>query len=344
MIISEKLDLVSTLLISIMILTLSIACETDLEKLKKYQQLRLEKLNEPRPLIHNNDGDDHLYREEESKEFSIQDFLDIRSSGLTQTGATTLSYCSARSFSLFTHNTEFGECYTDDFYLPDRRNIVSLLIEMGTDPLKATIDFARENDLEFFWSNRMNDTHDAAHRVDKPHAQWNTLKEENPEFLFGKMGENLPYGRWSAVDFSNQEIRDLCVKYFTEVCENYDVDGIELDFFRHLYLFRNVAQGEFATPDQLTLITGMVAEIRQMTERVGMKRGKPILVLVRVPDSHEYCRNIGIDLEGWMEKELIDIVLGSGYFRLNPWADLVRLGQKHGVIIYAGLSESRIRR
>lgn len=76
----------------------------------------------------------------------------------------------------------------------------------------------------------MNDTHDAGHRPNRPHVQWNNFKEDNPQYLFGNMGEKLPYGRWSAVDYSYPEIRDLCVQYYTEVCENYDVDGIELDF------------------------------------------------------------------------------------------------------------------
>lgn len=91
------------------------------------------------------------------------------------------------------------------------------------------------------------------------------------------------------------------------------------------------------------MLTSMVTEIREMTERVGMKRGKPILVLVRIPDSVEYCRGVGIDIETWMAKGLIDIIVGSGYFRLNRWKYLVELGHKNGVKVYAGLSESRVK-
>lgn len=330
-------------LISFGLLLVVFSCETGHESIEKYKQLRKEKLDELRPFIHNNDGDDHLYRGKNSDEFSIQKFLDIRSTGLIGTNASSLSYCTSRSFSLFTHNTSVGEFYTEEFYLPDRRNIVSELIKLGTDPLEATSEFAHKNGLEFFWSNRMNDTHDAAHHPNKPHPQWNNFKEEHPEYLFGEIGEKFPHGRWSAVDFSHKEIRDLCVQFYTEVCENYDVDGIELDFFRHLYVFRNVARGEFATQEQLELLTDMVTRIREMTERVGRKKGKPILVLTRVPDSFEYCRKVGIDLEGWMEKGLVDIVVGSGYFRLNPWVDMVKQGQKYGIKVYAGFSESRIR-
>lgn len=330
-------------LILFVILLFGLSCETEQEKVEGFERLRVEKLSKSRPLIHNNDGDDHLFSLKSSSEFSIQSFLDIRSSGLAGIGISTLSYCTSRSFSLFTHKTGVGETYTKDFYLPERKNIVSELMKVGTDPLEVTINFAHEQGFEFFWSNRMNDTHDAAHRPDKPHAQWNSFKEEHPEFLFGGIGERLPHGQWSAVDFSHKEIRDLCVQFFTEVCENYDVDGVELDFFRHLYLFKNVAKGEVASEEQAGMITDMVTRIREMTKRVGMKKGKPILVLTRVPDSFEYCRSVGIDLEEWMEKDLIDIVVGGGYFRLNPWNYLVEQGQKYGVKIYADFSESRIK-
>ena len=309
---------------------------------EKFVQSRNEVLNRHRPLIHNNDGDDHVFSGFIPSEFSIQKFLNTRSSRIIGTDATTLSYCTNRSFSLHLHDTKVGECYTEDYYLPQRKNIVSELIKMGTDPLEVTANFAHENGLEFFWSHRMNDTHDAAHRLDNPHPQWNQFKEEHPEYLFGAIAERIPHGNWSAVDYSHQEVRDLCVQYFTEVCENYNVDGIEMDFFRHPQLFKNVGQGGIATQEQLIMLTDMVNQIREMTQRVGQEKGKPILVLARVPDSHEYCRRIGIDLEEWMEKGLIDIVVGGGYYRLNPWNYLVEEGKKHGVKVYADFSESRV--
>lgn len=330
-------------LIYLVVLLSIFSCKSEQEHFEEYKRLRVEKLNRIRPLIHNNDGDDHLYPLKSSKEFSVQNFLDLRSSGLAEIDISTLSYCTSRSFSLYTHDTKVGECYTKDYYLPVRKNIVSELLKLGTDPLQVTCNFAHEHGFEFFWSNRMNDTHDASHTPDKPHAQWNKFKEEHPEYLFGIVGERLPHGRWSAVDFSHREIRDLCVQFFTEVCENYDVDGVELDFFRHLYIFKNVARGETATEEQVAMFTDMVSRIREMTERVGMKKGKPILVLTRVPDSFEYCRRVGIDLEDWMKKGLVDIVVGGGYFRLNPWNYLVEQGHKYDVKVYADLSESRIK-
>jgi len=310
--------------------------------IEEYRELRRAKLNKSRPVIHNNDGcDSYLFPDEQN--FSIQNFLNYRTKGLKDSDVSTISYCTiTSSFGQFTHNTQFGELLTLTHKRPGKKNITPEFIKLGTDPLKVTCKYAHENGFEIFWSNRINDTHDSGHRPENPYERWSKLKTEHPEYLFGSIGEKLPHGRWSAVDFSHQEIRDLCVQYYTEVCENYNVDGIELDFFRHLYLFGDVARGGIATASQLEMMTDMLSQIREMTERVGMKKGKPILVLIRIPDSVEYCLGVGIDLEKWMENGLVDIVVGSGYFRLNPWEYLVELGNKYGVKVYAGLSEPRV--
>ena len=91
------------------------------------------------------------------------------------------------------------------------------------------------------------------------------------------------------------------------------------------------------------LMTDMVRRIRTMTETEGLRRGRPYLLAVRLPDSVEYCRDIGLDLERWMAEGLIDIYMPSGYFRLNDWRRSVELGHRYGLKVYPSLDESRVR-
>ena len=314
--------------------------------IEKYRELRTEKLNKPRQLIHNNDGCDVVYFPVNEK-YTASNLLSKRTAGLTGTDVTTISYCTTASgFGYFTHNTKVGEVLVNqgfDFGLrEDARNVTAEMFAEGTDPLQVNIEFARKNGFEIFWSNRMNDTHDADHRVDKPFFLWTKFKENNPQYLFGSIGEQLPNGRWSSVDFSHRKIRDLCVRFFKEVCDNYDVDGVELDFLRHFELFKTVGKGGIATQEQLDMLTDMVRQIRKATEEAGMKRGNPILVLTRIPTSPEYAKRAGIDIKKWIDEELVDIVVGSCYFRLDFWETFVKLGEGKNVKMYAGLSESRI--
>ena len=227
--------------------------------IEKYREMRTAKLNKPRPLIHNNDGCDVVYFPVNEK-YTVNNFLSKRTAGLIGTDATTISFCPTSSgFGNYTHNTKIGEVLVShgfEFGIQNEsRNVTAEMIAEGTDPLQVNIEFARENGFEIFWSNRMNDTHDAEHRADKPYFLWTKFKENNPQFLFGKMGERLPNGRWSSVDFNQQKIRDLCVEFFKEVCDNYDVDGVELDFLRHFEIFKTVGWGGIASQEQLDMLT-----------------------------------------------------------------------------------------
>jgi hypothetical protein len=73
-----------------------------------------------------------------------------------------------------------------------------------------------------------------------------------------------------------------------------------------------------------------------------MRRGRPILVAFRVPDSVPYCRDIGLDVEDWRSKGWVDLLATAGYFQMNTWETSVALARKYGVKCYASLDESRV--
>jgi hypothetical protein len=64
---------------------------------------------------------------------------------------------------------------------------------------------------------------------------------------------------------------------------------------------------------------------------------------MRVPDSVEYARFVGLDLEQWLTEGLLDLLVVGGYTQLNSWETSVALGHRHGVKVYPSLDESRVR-
>ncbi len=310
------------------------------------RQARHELAHRQRRIIMNNDGCDVLYLPAKEKT-TVEGFLAKRTTPLAGTQVDTIAYCTISSgFSYFTHNTKAGTVLArsgPEFGIqPDTRNIAQELIDQGTDCLQAVVDFGHQHKMEVFWSMRMNDTHDAAHHPDKPYFLFPPLKVEHPDWLVGDHVKRTPYGRWSSVDYARPEIRDLAFRYIEEVCRNYDVDGVELDFFRHLCYFKSTATGGAASDQERAAMTELMARVRKMTEEVGCKRGRPIVVAVRVPDSVEFCRDMGFDLEGWLGDGLIDLLITTCYFRLNPWEYSVELGHKYQVPVYPCLSDSRV--
>ncbi len=299
-----------------------------------FERQRQRMLQRQRRVILNNDGGDAIMT---AREPTPEGMLAARTIGLEDTHVDTIFYCTNRgTFSRHSHRSDVSETFTstEGRY---HNNIVGALIEQGTDPLQVMVDWCREHDVEIFWSERMNDMHDSSRPENL--SDW---KKEHPEYLMGTPDHRPPHGAWSQVDYAEKAVRDQMLRIIEEVCLEYDVDGIEMDFFRHPCFFRSVAWGGHATEEEIATMTGFVRRVREMTERVGRERGRPILVAIRVTDSVPLALAMGLDLETWLSEGLVDIVTGSGYFRINPWRYLVELGRRHGVRVYAGLSDSRI--
>ncbi|MBN2307573.1 MAG: family 10 glycosylhydrolase [Candidatus Hydrogenedentes bacterium] len=278
-----------------------------------------------RRIIMNNDGND-ANAPGPGEALSREQFLSRRTAPLVGSQVDAIFYCTG-VFNSYTHRSEESE---------QRKNA---LTESGGDSLEIMTEFGHANGMEVFWSMRMNDTHDSS--PDRVLCQW---KQDHPECLVGTQGQKFPYGcgRWSSVDYGMEVVRDKVFRILEDVCSRYDVDGIEMDFFRHPVLFRPQMTGDPVTEEHCALMTGLVRRVRAMTERIGRERGRPLLIAVRVPDSVGYCKAMGIDLVGWLEEDLIDMVTGAGYFKLEPWENLAALGRKYDVPAYACLVSRRI--
>jgi hypothetical protein len=324
---------------------LSVDAET--AALKQLRETRQQLAHRQRRVIFNNDGCDALYLPK-GEELTIEKFLAKRTSPLVGSQVDTISYCTISSgFSFFTHRTKVGAVLTrqpGDFGIqPNMRNVTQELIDQGTDCFQAVLEFTHKNKMECFWSMRMNDTHDAEYRPDKPYLLYPQLKLDHPDWLVGDPVKRSRYGRWSSVDYARPEIRDLAFRFIEEVCRNYDVDGVELDFFRHLCFFKSTAHGGKSNDAERDMMTDLMRRVRAMTEEVGLKRGRPILIMVRATDSVEFNRDMGLDVERWLKDGLFDMLVTSCYFRLNPWETSVALGHKYGVPVYPCLSDSRVK-
>ncbi|NLX98945.1 MAG: hypothetical protein GXY83_22600 [Rhodopirellula sp.] len=318
--------------------TTALAIET--EALSQLRQQRSEAARRVRRVIFNNDGDDHLL----DGPASVEAFLAKRTTPLLDSQVDTIVYCTSRPFGMFTHNTKVGDVLTTKVgFAGNRNNIVGDLVAQGTDPLRIMVDYGHKNRKEVFWSMRMNDTHDAAHPPDKPQYYWSTFKEQHRDWLFGSWTKRPAHGAWSGVDFAEPTVRDFLFRVFEEICRNYDVDGIELDFFRHPVFFKTVANGGRATTKEVAMMTDLLRRVRAMTETEGLRRGRPILVAARVPDSVGYCRDMGLDLDACLRAKLIDLLVTTDYFRLNPWEHSIALGREYGVPVYPCLTDSRVK-
>ena len=304
--------------------------DSDLNQLR---ERRKEAAQRKRRIIFNNDGNTIVVSLKD-KEVSAEALLADRTTGLVGTHVDSIFYCSwSASLGLCTHMGHVAERFyarTGDYTANRTREFH----DKGLDPLRIMVEFCKANDIEIFWSMRMNDIHDS-------YPQWSELvsqfKRDNPELLFGTPGGPPPFGRWSGLDYGRPEVRDRAFRLLEDVCRRYDVDGIELDFMRHMPHFRCNAEGEDCAQNERDMMTGLLRRVREMTEQIGLKRNRPILVAVRLPASSSCCNACGLDVIAWLEQGLVDMLV-PGEWEFSPWEKWVALGQKHGVPVYPCLS------
>ena len=216
-----------------------------------------------------------------------------------------------------------------------------VLSDQGYDGLQLKIDFGHANDMEVFRSFRMNDTHDSKLTDSVP--RW---KKDHPDCLLGKQGETPAYGgwRWSGLDYGTEPVQEKVFCVIEETCRRYDIDGIDLDFYRHPHYFRPQMSGDPVTQRHCDVMTDFLKRVRQMTDKVALQRGRPLLVIARVFDSVGYSKAIGLDVERWMAENLVDMLAGGGYDHLEPWENLAELGERHDIPVYACISASHLKR
>ena len=302
-------------------------------QLKELRQRRERAAHRHRRIIFNNDGCDMVYRLE-GKEISAQSLLDDRTTRLRNTHVDSIFYVSwSAGLGLCTHKSAVAEPFVAKTGVFET-NMTQEYHEAGLDPLQIMIDFSRVNDIEIFWSMRMNDIHDADPRWPEMIPQF---KKDHPQFLFGTQEQPPAFGCWSGFDYGRPEVRERAFRLLEDVCERYDVDGIEMDFLRHIPHFRCNAEGEDCTQKERDTMTGLLRRVRDMTEQVGLKRGRPLLVALRLPASLRCCEALGLDVTQWLEQGLADILV-PGELELSPWEGWVALGHQHGVPVYPCLS------
>jgi hypothetical protein len=291
-----------------------------------------------RRIIMNNDGGDCLLPTKPVEPRTVENFLAQRTSPLVGSQVDTLFYCDG-VFNRYSHHSRETELLKGGDF--GAENWAHELFQIaGRDALQIIADFGHAQGWEVFWSMRMNDTHDSDDG--SLLGEW---KKSHPGLLMGVKGNTLRYGgnRWSGVNYDQDEVREKVYRIIMDVATRYDVDGIELDFFRHPLYFREMMLGEPVTQAQCDKMTGLLARVRQGTQEVARRRGRPFLIAVRVMDSPGFARGIGLDVEAWLKQGLVDVLVAGGcYFHLEPWKTMVNMGHKYDVPVYACLSASRL--
>jgi hypothetical protein len=298
------------------------------------KDLKKKAMSQKRPVIFDNDGGDALVL---CKGTSKQDLINVRTKPALDAGVDTFVYTTGGCMGIGLHDSKVGSTLkTKEGHLS--KNLVGNFIRNGTDCLRINSEYVKNAGKELFWGMRMNDTHDAGNNnIFMPE---NRFKNDNPDVMFGK---KIKYGANTAVDYLNQKVRDFAVDYIMDVVDNYDIDGIFLDFFRHPIFFRSNANGLVATEEEITAMNAFMRCVKNELDKRRIADKKYYIISIRIPDSVEYCYDIGLDIATWLKDGLADILSTTGYMDINDCEYSVQLSQKYKIPVYLALDESRVK-
>lgn len=264
---------------------------------------------EPNPRVVFNDDAQMLMEapDEGTSEF-VCDWLDRE---LEAVPMTTFVFLAATP-DVCTFDSKAGEVYGDRFGPEFRKGWspgVRALRAEGTDALRLVTRHLHAHGKEVLAAVRMSDTH---HRsLDRNNPLCPLFACEHPEYVIQQPDRRT---NETALDYSHPEVREHRLAIMREIAQEYDVDGLELNFVRWAKHFPR-DQGRQKAP----VMTELVGQIRKMLDAAADRRGCKRLVLgVRVPESIHACWLAGVDIETWVTRGWIDYVVISTWNNTDP--------------------------
>jgi hypothetical protein len=221
---------------------------------------------------------------------------------------------------------------------PQHQRWVSML-DQGINPIEIFCERAHQNGMKFIAGARFGDDHGAP----KQGARWIF---DHPEYILRDVPPGPLAMPGNTLDFSFQEVRDFHFGAVHEIASRFDVDGIEITFRsdNHFPYPRSISR------ERQPLMTELLQRIRNMLDEEGEKKGKKLLLGVRVPETIDECHDCGLDIPTWIADGILDYVSPSAgmYANMNAqWDEFSTLAEGTdcrilpGVLPFCSASDAR---
>jgi len=180
----------------------------------------------------------------------------------------------------------------------------------GGDIVGDFIQRCYEKSLVPFISLRMNDTHflDKLHSSDVDGGQLNLCEFYccHPEYVLESSSNSW---RDRGQNWAMPEVREYKFNFIRELCENYDLKGLELDFMRYPALFRPY---ETTQTQREAVLAEFVKKVRDLLDETS--RGKKRWLSLRLPVNYGMYDELGLNISR-LEQAGVDMFnLSSIYF------------------------------
>lgn len=205
----------------------------------------------------------------------------------------------------------------------------------GGDVVQTFIDRCRQRNQAAFISFRMNDAHHKEFTDPKPGDKpggsigmsVNRFYVEHPEY---RLKPGSLRGADLVQNWAEPAVRAHKLTLIRELCENYDIHGLELDFLRTYSYFR---LEETPVEQRRAIMAAFVAEVRRLLDAT-VRDGRRRWLCARVPCYLPALDVLGLDLPALVAAGL-DMVNASAHYFTTQQHDLAVIrGQTTGATLY----------
>ena len=176
----------------------------------------------------------------------------------------------------------------------------------GTDHLSVYLEHLHSRGIQCLAEVRMGDTH---HSLSPDSAGCPQFTLDHPEWII-KRDDGAPE---VAMDYSVPEVREHRLKIIEELVNDYDVDGLELNFNRWGKFFdRREARS------RIPIMTEYVGKVRELLDAASARKGRKLALGVWMLSCVKECLDAGCDPEAWVNKGWIDFLVAADYGGQTP--------------------------
>ena len=224
---------------------------------------------------------------------------------------------------------------------PSENSLVQYLAN-GGDILDDFVAYCRQRGVAPFVSLRLNDPHgheltamppeeipDHAWRY--PGWAWHVLTPHLIEHPQWRLSQDLSDWPGRVLNWAVPEVRAQKLALITEITEQYDIEGFELDFMRQCNFFR---QGETTSSQRRNIMTDFVKQVRAALDRTA-GRGRHRWLGVRVPCYLGVYDSLGLDLRSLVSAGVDMVNLSAHYYTIqqNDMAALRQIAPEASVYL-----------
>lgn len=178
--------------------------------------------------------------------------------------------------------------------------------QQGIDWLQRVIVETHVRGLEAWWTHRISEVELSPSGILEM-ERLSPLKAEHPDWTVSCWWWQ---GMWN---LAAPGLRAHKTALLRELAERYDLDGIQINFARHLPVLPVGRQWELREGP-----TDLMRQVRTAMQQVAEARGRPIMLAAKVPETIAGCRTDGLDVATWVREGLVDLLtLGSRTFTMD---------------------------